>query len=197
MSRLRSLRPADRLPAEQLDRAVLQALLDTFQRTDLFEQAVAASRTQAEALRDQHQAELSAVTTEIARAEAAIERYLDAFEAGSLPEDQCGQRVQRLGGKIAELRIALAAVHLQPPSRPAAKTWSTWPSRSAWQCRPGRCPPARRSSTPLSRRSRSSAVTASSRCSACPQRRPQCQAAGFGQWVNRCAARDSNPEPAD
>src|SRR6266496_5164951 len=105
MSRLRSLRPADRLPAEQLDRAVLQALLDTFQRTDLFEQAVAASRTQAEALRHQHQAELSAVTTEIARAEAAIERYLDAFEAGSLPEDQCGQRVQRLGGKIAELRV--------------------------------------------------------------------------------------------
>src|SRR6266498_5749321 len=124
MSRLRSLRPADRLPAEQLDQAVLQALLDAFQRTDLFEQAVAASRTQAEALRDQHQGELSAVTTEIARAEAAIERYLDAFEAGSLPEDQCGQRVQRLGGKIAELRVrhdelhmAVADVNLRPPSR--------------------------------------------------------------------------------
>src|SRR6266540_3481843 len=115
---------ADRLPAEQLDHAVLEALLDTFQRTDLFERAVAAARTQAEALHDQHQAELAAVTTEISRAEAAIERYLDAFEAGSLPEDQCGQRVQRLGGKIAELRvrhhelrIAVADVNLRPPSR--------------------------------------------------------------------------------
>ncbi len=115
---------ADRLPAEQLDQAVLEALLDTFQRTDLFERAVAASRTQAEALHDQHQAELAAATTEISRAEAAIERYLDAFEAGSLPEDQCGQRVQRLGGKIAELRVrhdelhmAVADVNLRPPSR--------------------------------------------------------------------------------
>jgi site-specific DNA recombinase len=115
---------ADRLPAEQLDQAVLEALLATFQRTDLFERAVAASRTQAEALHDQHQAELAALSTEISRAEAAIERYLDAFEAGSLPEDQCGQRVQRLGGKIAELRVrqdelrlAVAAINLQSPSR--------------------------------------------------------------------------------
>ncbi len=82
-------------------------------------------------------------------------------------------------------------------SRPVAKNWPTLPSRSVWRYRPGRCPPARRSSTPSSKRSGSRAAATSSRCSACPERRPQRRAAGFGQWVTRCAARDSNPEPAD
>jgi site-specific DNA recombinase len=114
----------ERLRADLLDQAVIDALLDTFQRTDLFEQAIAASRTQAETLRDQNQAELATVTAQIGKAEASIERYLDAFEAGSLSEDTCGQRVHKLGGMIAELRVrqdelraALDAVNIQPPTR--------------------------------------------------------------------------------
>jgi site-specific DNA recombinase len=114
----------ERLRAGLLDQAVIDALLDTFQRTDLFEQAIAASRTQAETLRDQNQAELATVTAQIGKAEASIERYLDAFEAGSLSEDTCGQRVHKLGGMIAELRVrqdelraALDAVNIQPPTR--------------------------------------------------------------------------------
>ncbi len=192
---------ADRLPAEQLDQAVLQALLDAFQRTDLFEQAVAASRTQAEALRDQHQGELSAVTTEIAAPRPQsnatwMPSRPAACRSTSAASGSCGWAARSPSCACAKTSYASR----WPPStssRPAARTWSIWPSRCVWQCRPGRCPPARRSFTPLSRRSGSSAVTALSRCSACPQRRLQCQAAGFGQWVIRCAARDSNPEPAD
>ncbi len=115
---------AERLRADLLDQAVIDSILETFQQTDLFEQAIAASRTQAELLRDQHQAELVAVTAQIAKSEAAIERYLDAFEAGSLSEATCGQRVEKLGGTIAELRIreqelqtALETVVIQPPTR--------------------------------------------------------------------------------
>ncbi len=116
--------PAERLRADLLDRAVIDALLATFQQTDLFEQAVAASRTQAEILHEQHQAELTTVTEQIGKAEATIERYLDAFEAGTMSDDTCGQRVQRQGAKIAELRVrqaelgrALDAVDIQPPTR--------------------------------------------------------------------------------
>jgi len=117
-------RPAERLRADLLDQAVIAALVDTFGRTDLFEQAAAAARTQAEQLHDQHQGELASVAAEISRAEAAIERYLDAFEAGTLAEATCGQRVQRLGGTLAELRVreqelhsALDAATITPPSR--------------------------------------------------------------------------------
>ena len=45
---------------------------------------------------------------ELAKTEAAIERYLLAFEAGSLPEAVCGERVRHLGSKAAELRTRRA-----------------------------------------------------------------------------------------
>jgi site-specific DNA recombinase len=70
--------------------------------------------------------ELAAIRTEIDQAEAAIDRYLGAFEAGTLPEAQCGKRVQALGAKMAELRArelelqqALAASATQEPPTPA------------------------------------------------------------------------------
>jgi site-specific DNA recombinase len=115
--------PAERLRADLLDQAVIDALLETFQQTDLFEQAVAASRTQAELLHEQHQAELTTVTEQIRKAEATVERYLDAFEAGTMSDETCGQRVERQGAKIAELRVrqaelryALDAVNIQAPT---------------------------------------------------------------------------------
>jgi site-specific DNA recombinase len=115
--------PAERLRADLLDQAVIEALLKTFQQTDLFEQAVAASRTQAELLHEQHQAELTTVTEQIRKAEATIERYLDAFEAGTMSDETCGQRVEKQGAKIAELRVrqadlrrALDTVNIQAPT---------------------------------------------------------------------------------
>ena len=41
---------------------------------------------------------------EITKTEAAVKRYLAAFESGSLPEDQCATRVRRHGGRLIELR---------------------------------------------------------------------------------------------
>lgn len=41
---------------------------------------------------------------EITKTEAAVKRYLAAFESGSLPEDQCATRVRRYGGRLIELR---------------------------------------------------------------------------------------------
>ncbi len=99
---------AERLPADALDTAVLNALLDTYTRTDLFETALAAGAERAGAVRAQHQAELAVVDAEAARTEEAIERYLLAFEAGTLPEAQCGQRIRTLGAKAAELRTRRA-----------------------------------------------------------------------------------------
>ena len=41
---------------------------------------------------------------EIQKAEEAIERYLLAFEAKTLPEGTCGERVRQMAGKVTDLR---------------------------------------------------------------------------------------------
>lgn len=47
---------------------------------------------------------LAAVEGELRKSEEAIERYLLAFESGSLPESACGERIQTLADKTADLR---------------------------------------------------------------------------------------------
>ena len=95
---------AERLPADELDAAVLDATFSTYERTDLFDKAVRAARRQAKAQQANHAQELAFIDAEAAKAEDAIERYLGAFEAGTLSESQCGTRLQKLGAKVADLR---------------------------------------------------------------------------------------------
>jgi len=64
----RSTCPADRLPADQLEHAVMQALLATYEQTDLLEHAITTARSQAAHLREQHQGELAAIRGEIGKA---------------------------------------------------------------------------------------------------------------------------------
>ncbi len=54
--------------------------------------------------RDTRERELATVDAEITKTEAAVERYLAAFENGRLPEDQCATRVRRHGTRLVELR---------------------------------------------------------------------------------------------
>ena len=95
---------AERLPAEELDAAVLDALLHTYERTDLFEKAVSAARRRARSQRANHNRELAVVDAGITKAEDAVERYLSAFEAGTLTESQCGKRLEGLAAKVRDLR---------------------------------------------------------------------------------------------
>ncbi len=44
------------------------------------------------------------VDAELRKTEEAVERYLLAFEAGTLPEAQCGERMRSLGAKADDLR---------------------------------------------------------------------------------------------
>jgi len=95
---------AERLPAEELDAAILDALLHVYERTDLFDKAVSAARRRALAERSNHDQELAVVDAGITKAEDAIERYLSAFEAGTLSEAQCGKRLEGLATKVRDPR---------------------------------------------------------------------------------------------
>ena len=114
---------ADRLAADQLDQAVLQALVAAYEQTDLFERAIGAARRQAATLREQYEEELRAVGGEIAKAEAAINRYLDAFEAGTLREQQCGRGAHHQAGRAQHPpgRAARPAGHRAPSDTQPAR----------------------------------------------------------------------------
>ena len=111
---------ADRLPAEELDEAILRSLLQTFERRATFERACRAAAKQADGRRADLRKELKATEAEIAKAEASIERYFHAFENGTMPEARCAERVDALGDRLVELRARrdeLAALVAAP--RPA------------------------------------------------------------------------------
>ncbi len=95
---------SDRLPAEELDEAVLGALCETYERTDLVTEALQRAAEALNAGRPDLMQELGAVESDIAKGEAAVDRYLNAFEAGTLSESQLGPRVEKLSKQLAELR---------------------------------------------------------------------------------------------
>jgi site-specific DNA recombinase len=95
---------ADRLRADQLEAAVLDSLLRTYRRGDLVDQAVQAVATRVSDDRNERAGELATLTDKIAKTQASIDRYLRAFEDGTMPEAQCGARVRELSQQLLDLR---------------------------------------------------------------------------------------------
>ena len=100
-----------RLPADALDAAVTASLVDIYEKTDLFEQATRRAAASAGASRERTEAELATVVAELAKVESAIERYLSAFENGSLREAMCGKRIRELAARAGDLRGRLAELN--------------------------------------------------------------------------------------
>lgn len=95
---------ADRLPADQLEHAVLTSLLDTLTRSDLIEQSLANTTSEVDDKRATYTAELAALERDITKNEDTIDRYLTAFENGSMDEDTCSPRVKKLATQLTEQR---------------------------------------------------------------------------------------------
>jgi site-specific DNA recombinase len=95
---------AARLPADQADNAVLQALADFYSNsTDLIADAITRAQQRH---RDGHadgRAEHGATLAQIRQKEAAIERYHLAFENGTMDDTTAGDRLKALRGEIAQL----------------------------------------------------------------------------------------------
>jgi site-specific DNA recombinase len=114
---------ADTSDADEVHTAALNGLLTLFSDRDLFDRVAndAADRRQAD--RTQHECELAKVDADIAKAEQAIERYLLAFEAGTLPDTQCGPRIREFGAKLVDLQDRRTQLHeLLDSPHPAAPT---------------------------------------------------------------------------
>src|SRR6266536_1957688 len=116
---------ADRLPADELDRALLEALLVTLARSDLIERAAHNLVAQLDRYRDRHQAELAAIDAELRHLDQAIDRYMLTFEQGTLDPDRFNARLEELarsGKKLQRreesLQAVLARTETLPPAAP-------------------------------------------------------------------------------
>jgi hypothetical protein len=66
--------------------------------------ALDGAHTELDTQRTEYTDELTAVERELAKTEAAIDRYLTAFENGTMSEDTCAPRVEKLASQAADLR---------------------------------------------------------------------------------------------
>ncbi|MFC4858757.1 recombinase zinc beta ribbon domain-containing protein [Actinophytocola glycyrrhizae] len=96
----------ERLNADAVDAAVLDALAG-FYRTqhDLIAVAIAHEQTQHQATNADRNAELAAVENEITKTGQAIDRYLTAFERGTMDEELVADRLTELRAKTKHLRV--------------------------------------------------------------------------------------------
>jgi site-specific DNA recombinase len=113
---------SERLPAEELDAKVAAALLDLYERSDLFQRAADAGRERAREQRGRLEAELAAVEADLKKGDDAIERYLLAFEAGTLTDDVCRKRLDAIAARASDLRGRRSQLLVAMEDEPAAPT---------------------------------------------------------------------------
>jgi site-specific DNA recombinase len=93
-----------RLAADAADQAVLQALHDFYTHAEpILANALAAAQQQFHDTHADRHAELNALTTQINTAQAAIDRYHQAFENGTMDDATAGPRIKDLRHKAEQL----------------------------------------------------------------------------------------------
>ncbi|MET7420502.1 recombinase family protein [Dactylosporangium sp. NPDC005555] len=95
---------APRLDAPATDDATLQALYNFYSDADtLIRDAIAEARNHRRERHEDRRAELDTVQADIIAKSGAIERYLTAFEAGTLDDTIAGERIKALKQEIVAL----------------------------------------------------------------------------------------------
>lgn len=97
--------PGQRVPADDLEAAVIGDLLDTYDDLGLFDEAIAGAYQDHENERPRLDDELASTQTQLRDTTAAIDRYLRAFEAGTMPDTLCAPRVAELSARRDELAV--------------------------------------------------------------------------------------------
>jgi site-specific DNA recombinase len=113
-----------RVPADDLEAAVMNELRNLYSNLDLFEEAIEAAFEHIENEHPRLEAELAGIDAQVRDVTVAIDRYLRAFEAGTMPEAICAPRLAELTDRRAEL-----AAHRDRPELQLRSTAPSPPSR--------------------------------------------------------------------
>jgi site-specific DNA recombinase len=108
------------LNADAVDAAVLDALAGFYRtRHDLIADAVTHEQTQHRAAHADRHAELATVENEITKTGVAIDRYLTAFERGTMDEELVADRLTKLRAKTKQIRVRRDELTLALDDEPA------------------------------------------------------------------------------
>jgi site-specific DNA recombinase len=103
MRRGRDYCAGDVLPADALEREVLGSLVETLSQPGVLDKALKDTWAERVAQQQRSAAELDSIEAEIRKVNETTERYLTAFENGTMSDAQCGERLRRLEGREGEL----------------------------------------------------------------------------------------------
>lgn len=95
---------ADRLPADELEEAILEQLLAVLEREPLVREAIAEAFAEIDAEQPQRTAELEQIDSELRRTGESLDRYFRAFEEGTMPESACAPRIGELTERLRGLQ---------------------------------------------------------------------------------------------
>jgi site-specific DNA recombinase len=114
----------ERIRAHVLEAVVLDAVCDLYADPDLIARAVAAKTDHVATTARRQRDEIDAAGAELKKTEAAIERYILAFEAGTISDEMFGPRVRALGERARalkahrdELEEAAQLAAMEPPAQ--------------------------------------------------------------------------------
>lgn len=112
-----------RLRADTVEPAVFDSMVRTFADHRRVRRAIADAADRAEEARPQLREELATTRARISEAERKLDRYFDAFEAGTMPNEACGPRVTALSADIERLRAEAVSLEHDLESG-AQEAWS-------------------------------------------------------------------------
>lgn len=111
---------APRLPADDLDQLVLQALHDFYATAEpVLAAMIERAHAQRDTTSDDRRAELGATAHQITTIEAAISRYHTAFENGTMDDATAGPRIRELRQRLAQLHTRHAELEADLATQPA------------------------------------------------------------------------------
>ncbi|MEA3077262.1 MAG: site-specific recombinase, partial [Actinomycetota bacterium] len=106
---------AERVRADELETAVFDALVAIYSDPKLIRDATLAQQTDLKADGQRRADALSAMDAELRKADAAVNRYMTAFEDGKLAADMFDDRVRELLAKAELIRSRRAELHAEGP----------------------------------------------------------------------------------
>ncbi len=105
----------ERLPADELEEAILRQLLAVLEREPLVRAAISEAFVELEADQPKREAELERITAEQRRASESLERYFRAFEEGTMPESACAPRIGELSERLRGLEARREELAAEEP----------------------------------------------------------------------------------
>ena len=95
---------AHRLPADELEQAILTQLEDLLAREDDVREAITNAFAELNNQQPKRDAELARLNAEVRKLDETLDRYFRAFENGTMPEQACAPRIADLTKRLSELR---------------------------------------------------------------------------------------------